>query len=726
MNDSSTNIKLVHNTDTLLVNRLHLFDTLLKNLQGMVYCNLYDEHWTMIFVSEGCKTLTGYTSIELIQNHSVSYEEIIVEEDRKYVRDTIAEAIKLATSFELEYQIQHVDGQKLWVFECGNPIYNELGEVVALEGYVQDISQRKNVEQSLRDAETRYRSIFENAIEGIYQTTTCGQYLVVNPALAHMYGYSSPNELMSALNNIQQQLYVDPNRREEFVNALYQHKNLKNFQSQVYRKDKSIIWISENAHMVHDNSGNLLYYEGTVEDITEHKSYEKKIEHLATHDSLTGLPNRHMLSDRLQQCINFAHRSNTKIAVAFLDLDQFKLINDSMGHEVGDKLLIIIAQRLTQCLRESDTVVRLGGDEFVMLLPNIDDVKYCKASMKRVLAAVAEPCIINNLNFVVSCSIGISIFPDDANNPNMLLKHADAAMYKAKHAGRNNYQVFTQQLNDDSTDRVNIEYRLRLALVRGEFLLHYQPKLDFATGLICGAEALIRWAPPGEELIPPSRFIKIAEETGLIEKIGEWVMLTACLKAKELQKSLGFPFPISINVSPRQFRQPNLVGLVKKVLDVTQLNPECLELEITESTLIDDAPKFIETLHALKKLGVQLSIDDFGTGYSSLAYLKNFPIDRLKIDKVFVANSEADAANAAILKAIIVVGQSLNLKVVAEGVETHSQFEYLKSIGCDELQGYSFSKPLSALDFEKMLGNHFGKTIKNIQQWKAIVHPNSI
>lgn len=700
MNMPTVEASLSANLDHLLQDRLRFLNTILDNLQGMVYCNLYDEHWTMIFVSEGSKSLTGYNPDMLIHNKVISYEQVIVEEYRQMVRETIAKAVKLRTSFEVEYCIRHKDGRTVWVAERGSPIYNELGEALALEGHVQDISARKNVEQSLRDAERRFRSIFENAIEGIYQTTAGGQYLVVNPALAYMYGYSSAQELMSALNNIQKQLYVDPHRREEFVKELLEQKNLKNFQSQVYRRDGSIIWISENAHMVHDESGNFLYYEGTVEDITEHKNYEKKIEHLATHDSLTGLPNRHMLSDRLQQCINYAVRGQHKVAVAFLDLDQFKLINDSLGHEVGDQLLIIIAERLTKCLRQSDTVVRLGGDEFVMLLPNVHEIEDSTVSMQRVLNAVAQPCIINNLNFVVSCSIGISIFPDDASNPNILLKHADAAMYEAKHAGRNNYQIYTQKVNDESSNRVNIEYRLRGALERGEFVLHYQPKLDFKSGTICGAEALIRWAAPGEELISPSNFIQIAEETGLIEKIGEWVLVTACLKAKEMQQKLGVPFPISVNVSPRQFKQPNLAEMIKKVLDVTQLNPECLELEITESTLINDAPKFIETLHLLKKLGVKLAIDDFGTGYSSLAYLKNFPVDRLKIDKLFVKNSEHDAANAAILKAIIVVGQSLKLKVIAEGVETADQYEYLESMNCDELQGYYFSKPLAAANFE--------------------------
>ncbi|HSI28984.1 MAG TPA: EAL domain-containing protein, partial [Methylophilus sp.] len=390
-------------------------------------------------------------------------------------------------------------------------------------------------------------------------------------------------------------------------------------------------------------------------------------------------------------------------AVAFLDLDQFKLINDSMGHEVGDQLLVIMSERLSNCIREIDTVVRLGGDEFVILLTNIQKVDDISLSMQRVLAAVAQPCIINDLDFVVSCSIGISIYPDDGMNPNTLLKNADSALYKAKHAGRNNYQIYTQELNEVLTERVKLEYRLRLAVERGEFLLHYQPKVDFATGLITSAEALIRWHPPGEELIPPLKFIQIAEETGLIEKIGEWVLITACQKANELKVKTGRSFPIAVNVSPRQFRQPNLAKMIKNVLDVTSLDPNCLELEITESTLIDDADKFIETLHALKKIGVKLAIDDFGTGYSSLSYLKDFPIDRLKIDKAFVSNLENDPANAAILKAIIVLGQSLGIKVIAEGVETAYQHEYLKSVGCDELQGYYFSRPLPACEFEALL-----------------------
>jgi len=281
-------------------------------------------------------------------------------------------------------------------------------------------------------------------------------------------------------------------------------------------------------------------------------------------------------------------------------------------------------------------------------------------------------------------------------------------MYKAKKSGRNNYQVFTQELNEALTERVMIEYKLRLALERDEFHLYYQPKLDFSTGLICGAEALIRWKPSNEELIEPNRFIQIAEETGLIEKLGEWVITTACKKAKELKEKLGYSLPIAVNVSPRQFRQANLAQTIKKILDTTQLDPDCLELEITESTLIDDAAKFIETLHSLKMIGVKLAIDDFGTGYSSLAYLKDFPIDRLKIDRAFVSSLEKDPNNEAILKAIVVVGQSLKKKVVAEGIETKYQYEYLKSIGCDELQGYYFKKPLPEKEFESLVINSSG------------------
>ncbi|MDO9051667.1 MAG: EAL domain-containing protein [Methylotenera sp.] len=703
LSSSKTNIQIT--ADSFVDDRLQMLENLVGNMDALVYCNLYDEFWTMIFASAGCKDLTGYNPNDLIFNNLISYEKITFEKDRKMVRDKIDEAVKLGTRFEIEYRIQHANGSIIWVSERGNPIYNDQGQIHAIKGLIQNITKRKNIEQSLRDTESRYRSIFENAIEGIFQTSPNGRYLMVNPALARMYGYNSPEDLISALNNIQQQLYVASGRREEFVQAIENHQNVQNFESLVYKKDGSTIWISENARMVYDEVGVLLYYEGTVEDITARKSYDAQLEHQATHDSLTGLPNRYMLNDRLQQCINFADRYKNKIAVAFIDLDQFKLINDSMGHEVGDQLLLIMSQRLSSCVREIDTVVRLGGDEFVILITNIDNVNDISLSMQRILTSVAEPCMINELDYLVTCSVGISIYPDDGVEPNALLKNADSAMYKAKKAGRNNYQIYTKALNKALTERVMMEYKLRLAIEHDEFLLYYQPKVDFATGLISGAEALIRWQPPGEELIEPMRFIQIAEETGLIEKIGEWVLTTACKKAKELKEKTGRPFPIAVNVSPRQFRQPNLAETIKQILEATELDSDCLELEITESTLIDDAAKFIETLHSLKKIGVKLAIDDFGTGYSSLAYLKDFPIDRLKIDKAFVSSLEKDPANMAILKAIIVLGQSLGMKVIAEGVETGYQYDYLKSIGCDELQGYYFSKPLPEIGLEALVMN---------------------
>jgi diguanylate cyclase (GGDEF)-like protein/PAS domain S-box-containing protein len=700
--------KSIFSVDSFTAERQRMLDTLIDNIDGLIYCTLYDNQWTMIFASVGCKELTGYDANDVMFNKLISYEEITLEADRQIVRDKINMAIKMRARFEIEYRIQHADGDIIWVSERGSPIYNENGQIQAIKGIIQNISNRKSIEQALHDAESHYRSIFENAIEGIFQTSPAGQYLMVNPALARMYGYDSPEELMSKFSNIREQLYVDENRREEFIQTIKKHQSLQNFESLAYKKDGSIICISENARIVRDEAGNLLYYEGTVEDITIRKNYENNLEYQATHDLLTGLPNRNMLNDRLQQCINFANRYKNKMAVAFLDLDQFKLINDSMGHEVGDQLLLIMAERLSSCIREIDTVVRLGGDEFVILISNIDNLNSLTTSIKRILTSVAEPCVINKLDYTVTCSIGISIYPEDGIKPSTLLKNADSAMYKAKKSGRNNYQVFTQELNEALTERVMIEYKLRLALERDEFHLYYQPKLDFSTGLICGAEALIRWKPSNEELIEPNRFIQIAEETGLIEKLGEWVITTACKKAKELKEKLGYSLPIAVNVSPRQFRQANLAQTIKKILDTTQLDPDCLELEITESTLIDDAAKFIETLHSLKMIGVKLAIDDFGTGYSSLAYLKDFPIDRLKIDRAFVSSLEKDPNNEAILKAIVVVGQSLKKKVVAEGIETKYQYEYLKSIGCDELQGYYFKKPLPEKEFESLIINSSG------------------
>jgi diguanylate cyclase (GGDEF)-like protein/PAS domain S-box-containing protein len=682
-----------------------MLSTLMSNLKGMVYCCLLDDDWTMVFVSDGCLSLTGFSAEDLLFNRVVSYEKLTFADDRQWVRELILNAANSRQHFELEYRLTHANGDICWVHESGLPLFNEEGELLALEGFIQDITARKLSEQLALNAELRYRSIFENAIEGIYQTTPSGQYLDFNPALARMYGYESIQDLKNSISDIQHQLYVHPKKRAEYVQLMETLGKVQNFEAQVYQKNGNIIWITENARAVRDQSGNLLFYEGTVENISDRKNYDEQIEYQATHDSLTGLPNRTMLADRLQQCMNFADRNNHKVAVAYLDLDNFKLINDSMGHHTGDGLLVIMAERLANCLRESDSIVRIGGDEFVLLLSCLHDVEDINHSMHRILSAVAEPCRVDGLDFVVSCSIGISIsiYPVDGRDATTLLKHADSAMYKAKRSGRNTFQLYTHELNQALLKRVEIEYRLRYAIDNEEFLLHFQPKIELATGKLCGAEALIRWQPKASPLISPMSFIHIAEETCQIEAIGRWVLANACHAATQIKQLLGYPFSVAVNVSPHQFRHSDLITTVKRVIRETNVDPSCLELEITESSLVHDTPTFIKTLNDLKALGVTLAIDDFGTGYSSMAYLKDFPVDRLKIDKAFVGNLEDEPANIAILKAIVALGHSFGLKVVAEGVETAYQQAFLHGIGCDELQGFYFSKPLPLADFLQLL-----------------------
>ncbi len=679
-----------------------LLETLLANLDGMVYRCRDDDEWTMEFISEGCLELTGYQPEDLLFNHRISYEDITHPDDRERVRQTIQACLDGKRRFELEYRIVRADGDVRWVWERGVGIYNATGALDALEGYVQDVTARKEAAQALLEAERRYRSIFENAIEGVFQSTPDGGYIAVNPALARIYGYKSADDLIVSLRDIKHQLYVEPERRTEFMRMMAEFGSVSNFESRVYRRDGEIIWISENARAVRDEAGTLMFYEGTVEAITERKLYEAEIRHQATHDALTGLPNRTMLHNHLQRAIQSTRQKGTLTAVVFVDLDQFKFINDSLGHQVGDELLKTVAQRLVSCVRETDMVARQGGDEFVLVLQNQPDENRITEVLQRILSAVARPWVVGDREFHVTCSIGVSRCPTDGRDVETLLKNADSAMYKAKELGRNNFQYFAGWMDAQVSNRLEMLVSLRRALDRDEFKLYYQPKISLASGRIIGAEALIRWITPDQGMVPPDRFIPFAEEAGLIVPIGEWVLRTACAQNKAWQDAGLAPIPVAVNLSPRQLDQ-NLPEFVRQVLAESCLAAAWLELEITENVVMKDAEKTVATLNALKRLGLQVSVDDFGTGYSSLSYLRRFPVDALKIDKSFVRDIARDTDSAAIVKAVISLGHILNLRVIAEGVEDQEQYDFLLENGCDEVQGYLLGKPMPTEDFTRRL-----------------------
>jgi diguanylate cyclase (GGDEF)-like protein/PAS domain S-box-containing protein len=680
--------------------REQLLEMLLAELDGMVYRCHNDEHWTMDFVSRGCLQLTGYRPEELLGNACLSYESIMHPADRQYVREAVEAALRANRAFNVEYRLLHADGSIKWVWERGNAVPEADGQQRMIQGFIQDITQRHLHERALSDAEHRYRSIFENANEGIFQTTADGHYLEVNPALATIYGYQSPAELISALDNIATQLYVDPGRRRAFTELLKQNQSVVNFESQVFRKDRTIIWISENAHVVQDAEGNVLYYEGTVEDITARKNYEQRIAHQATHDVLTGLPNRALLAERIELALQDARRSGACFAVVFIDLDHFKAVNDTMGHGAGDLLIREVAKRLLRCVREGDTVARIGGDEFVLLLREVQsDGDKLSHLIERVLAAVRKPCLLGGREFTMGCSIGISLHPDDGLDTDTLLKHADIAMYQAKEGGRNNYQFFTEEFNRVVLENHELEHQLRHALSTNSFEMYYQPIVEATTGRIVKAEALIRWQTRDGGFVSPARFIPIAENVGLIEPLGDWVLDAVCRQLAAWERAGLPPLPVSINISPRQFNQPDLARNIGAALQRYALDPALLEIEITENCLARDRKKFLQTLAEMKALGLHLAIDDFGSGYSNMDCLKTMHFSSLKIDRSFIVAVDQEHNHRALYRALISMAHNLNLAVVAEGVETQQQLDFLCGIGCDLVQGYHFSMPLGAADF---------------------------
>ncbi len=432
-------------------------------------------------------------------------------------------------------------------------------------------------------------------------------------------------------------------------------------------------------------------------------AHAQRIEYLAYHDGLTGLPNRSLFSKLLSQSISEAHRHNRHLAVAFLDLDRFKQINDTLGHEAGDQLLKEVANRLKACVRDSDAVARLGGDEFVALLPELGDGKHAAIVAQKILSVLAMPFTLIGQEFRVTASIGISTYPQDGLDEQTLTKNADIAMYQAKSEGKNNFQFYSEKLNANSLERLTLESSLRHALERDEFRLHYQAKRDIHTGLVTGMEALLRWEHPDLGLVAPMQFIPVAEESGLIVPIGKWVLRTACAQNVEWQKQGLPPLGIAVNLTPRQFNDEHVVQDIASILALTGMTPRLLELEITESLLIHDVEDTLRILTELKGLGVRIAIDDFGTGYLSLATLQKFPIDTIKIDRSFIRDITGPTQDAGLADAVIAMGKALSLTVVAQGVETREQASFLQVHACDELQGFYFERPLPAADFRKLL-----------------------
>jgi diguanylate cyclase (GGDEF)-like protein len=468
------------------------------------------------------------------------------------------------------------------------------------------------------------------------------------------------------------------------------------------RSDGVEVAIEDSAAPIHDRQGHVTGAVMVFRDVSATRAMSLQMSHLAAHDFLTDLPNRMLLHDRLTQAIASARRHGHHLAVLFLDLDRFKHVNDSLGHEIGDNLLQSVAARLATCVRRSDTVSRQGGDEFLILLSEIERADDAAAVARKVIAAVTAPHAVADHDLHVTTSIGISIFPDDGPDAETLIKSADTAMYCAKDGGRNGYQFFTPEMNARAVERQWIETGLRRALDRQQFVLHYQPKMNLETGAMSGAEALIRWRHPERGLILPTQFVPIAEDSGLILQIGRWVLREACREARTWIDA-GRPMAVAVNISAVELRDPDFLDHVCAALKENRLEPRYLELELTESVLMQHTGSTASVLQTLRDMGVQIAIDDFGTGYSSLSYLQKFPVDTLKVDRSFIHEITANPDCAPIVSAVISMGKSLNHRVIAEGVETWQQLAFLQAQQCGEGQGFYFSPPLAAEDFASLL-----------------------
>ena len=584
-----------------------------------------------------------------------------------------------------------------------------------------DISEAKATQERYAHLAEFTGSVFQNAPFSIVATDTAGLITAMNAAAEKLTGYSSEELVgrfpLSVLHDqrelLGRALGIDPSAtldRYAFrvLTAGAATGEMEEREWTLIRRDGARTPINLAMRAVTTDAGEVTGFVGIAFDITERKQMLDYVTHLATHDQLTGLAGRALLQDKTVQAVELARRRGTKVAVFIIDLDQFKRINDSLGHTAGDQLLVEAARRLTRSVRSTDIVARVGGDEFVVVMPDInsiEDVEQCAAG---IVSRLTPEMSIEDHIVHVTASVGVCIYPDFADDAKHLLKRADAAMYAAKENGRNQHQIFSDSMLKESAERLTVEHALRHALDNGELSLYYQPQISLTTGAIIGMEALLRWDNPKLGRIPPSQFIPLAEETGFIMPIGEWVFLTACREGKALQDELGMELTVSVNLSPRQFQQKNLLRVVETALAKSGLPPQRLQIEITENMLMINSAETLDKLQKMRELGVGISIDDFGTGFCSFSYLLQYQVDRLKIDQSFVRQVGVEGNAAAVVRTVIAMSHGLNIKVVAEGVETDDQLRFLLRRKCDEVQGNYVAPPVPAAEFCEMV-RKFGK-----------------
>lgn len=578
------------------------------------------------------------------------------------------------------------------------PVYDDNGTLVGVLGIAKDITLKKELQEKLLQKELRLKEAHRIAKLGTWELSFPELRFHLSQELYGILNIDKTEQIFSYDHFLN---IIHPEDKRRVDTLVYEAICTKNPYDTVHRllmRDENIKYVYEHAETLYNGNGEPIKMIGIMQDITEQKQAEHRIEFLAHHDTLTGLPNRSLAIDRMEQAIVYAKKNKTKVALLYVDMDGFKTINDSLGHNTGDRMIQAIAKRLQESLKETDTISRQGGDEFLIILTDIGNTDNISAIATRLVAKLNQPVTLDTRSLTSTVSIGISLYPDDGGDFEALLQKADTAMYKAKERGGNGYCFFKDQMNKEITEHMSLLHDLKQALLHGELELFFQPQINLETYQLSGVEALLRWKHPTKGMIPPMQFIPIAESSGLIVQIGEWVIQEACKKAA-LWCTKGLHCHIAVNISALQFQRGNLEETIVSALKLSNLEAKYLELELTESVLIQDAEQTLQSIQKLKSLGLKLAIDDFGTGYSSLSYLKRFAVDKLKIDKSFIQDIAGGNENTAIVQAIIQIAKSLGLKTIAEGAETKEVVELLKTNGCDEVQGFYYAKPMPYDEF---------------------------